>query len=996
LVRAAAAALVVLSAALVPPPAHAQATRDAEFARILLQKGFVDLAESEARRIEGDAGYAEAVRGDAGYLLARVLKARASQDPSQAPDLLDEMGRLIEELKRKYPTHQMSAIADLEQLQVRLKEAETRLAKAEGEADAAKAAEERVAAVTIFDEVLAQFEAVITEMNQRLEKSEDEDLIYKRDLAEYLFANAYFTYGKALVEGSEDRKAAFTQSRDKFQSFFDERGDFFNLQVLAFLGLGKAQLELGQYEDAGWTFTDAVEVEVPFEHPDPDMRREMQQFVDDAKAEAYFWMLTAHVRAKQYQDALEGWRSMDERFSEGKTTHFGKLSVLMYGKALAGLGRYGEAGDAIAEVLEASMKSENLIPGYDIDPYGVSASKTLAEISEGYTGFFPAPLQFRAGQGFIFKREFEKATYALKGVLAASATDAEREQWGPLALMDLAAAYDRLSRPIDAALAYQGLYRLFPDAANADTAMKLSKQRYMALEEVDQKGFYKALADEVTDDMQRTLRGIGVEKIKYNRGVESQKLGRYVEAAGHFERVEREIQFEGRTIAVDFYGKALANAGYCWYMAARQERARQRAERHEEKAREALNRALAFGEETGDQGAQAAAAYFLALIASAGDEQEASSYEGALAQLAKFDGTLKQDRAYRDKALGQMVHCHVMLAARGGDVTAKQEHLSRAERRYAELTKQFPGSEEATIPAFEIGDAYAKLSREHAKAAAADDAGRALRKAARFLKQWLDASERVSFGQRVWVGGMLLRTASYAEAAEVLGAAVAQAETDGVSDSQKEQMTLEYAKIELAASLVKSGDITRALQRLDEAAQVFSAAGKDPTDDFLYAKTRDDALYRRWQKSQDVRELAELKTAHESYWAVLDALGEVGWEDMTRTYNLPVRSFYVADKEAAARSLEIQLGLKQWRFVHSQIAQMLESGALDDLVRRKIGGDVTGMITEEGQDAVTVKKADGSTEMVPRSEVRVIERFPKELREKFRAMLDKAKQEGNL
>ncbi|RME72955.1 MAG: hypothetical protein D6776_07870 [Planctomycetota bacterium] len=982
-----------------PQGAHAQSSRDAEFARVLLERGFTDLAEKEARRIEASTRYPEKVRGDAGYLLARILKKRARENPAQAPQLLEEMAQLIDELKRKYPTHAMSAIADLEKLQVRVREAESRLAEAENEQDPEKAKADREAAVSIFDEVLGQFEAVIADLNQRVDKAGNkasEDLRYKRDLAEYLYASALFSYGKALGKDDERRKEAFTKARDRYQAFFDERGDFFNLQVLSFLGLGKAQLELGQNEDAALTFTDAIEVEVPFESPDPRLRKEMESFVADAKAEAYYWLLTAHVRAGQYDQAVEVWKDLEQRFPEGKKTHFGKLATLVYAKALAGLGRYDEAARAVAVVLEASMRSKKIIPGYDIDPYGVSAAKTLAEISEGYTGFFPAPLQYRAGQGFIFKRQFEKATWALKGVLAAAATDAERETWGPKALVDLATAYDRLGRPVDAALAYQGLYRMFPGAPNADLAMRLAKQRFLDLEKADGKGFFKRLADEVTDDMQRSLTGIAVEKIKYNRGVESQRLGRYVEAAQEFEKVEPEIEVDGKRQPVDFYGKAIANAGYCWYRAARAERSERRAQRHLEKARAALEKALRYGEEHGDAGAQAAAAYFLALIDSDGNDKTEQDYRRALERLKVFDGPLASDRVYRDKALAQMVHCAVQLAARKKSPEERWKWLGEAERRLAQLAADFPDADDLPFAAFEIGDAYATLSQELAKAGQTDAAGRALRKASGYLERWVKANDKASFGQLAWVGGLLLRAGESAKAAEVLGRAVALVDAGKLGAKQREQLADAYTRVEYAAALVGTGKPDMALEQLDKARERFEAAGSDATSEFLYARTLDEALYRKWKNSGDARLLGRLNEAHDAYWQVLDTLGERGWNDMVATYRLPPVTYYVADKEAAARQLEIRLALKQWRWVYSQIQPMFETGALDDLVARKLGPDVTGTIIEERDDAVVVRTRKGETVSVPRSEIRRIERFPKKLRERFRTLMERAKREGGL
>ncbi|GIW72616.1 MAG: hypothetical protein KatS3mg102_2158 [Planctomycetota bacterium] len=749
--------------------------------------------------------------------------------------------------------------------------------------------------------------------------------------------------------------------------------------MLAYLGRGRAELELGRLEDAEATFGEALYLEVPFRHPNPERHAELVQFVLDAKAEAYYWLLVSQVRARRFEAAVETFRRMTQQFPQGKDTHFGKLAVLTYGKALAGLGRYTEAGEAIQQVLDAAMRSEKVIPGYDIDPYGVSACKTLAEIAEQTTGFFPAPLQYRAGQGFIFKRELEKATWALKGVLAGARTERERQTWGPRALLDLAIAYERLGRLYEAALAYQGLYRMFPDDARADRALRLARQRYQELAERDR--WFRALADEVTRDIQVRLSGIGAEKAKYNQAVEWQRQGRYADAARKFLEVQPEIQQGGKTIEVDFYGSALANAGYCFFLAAR-EASGALAEGYRQQAEQALHKAFTFGQQRGEPGAQAAAAYYLALMEAS---EERAAYEQALERLQAFQGPLAADRVYRDRALGLMVHCLLRLG-----------RLAEAERTLQALRQDFPQSDEVASRAFQLGDAYAREAARHTDARDRAAALTALRGASRWLRLWLEGNPDASFEHRAWVGNLVFRSGDFKAAAAILEGAVRAGEAAELSPAQREALVLPYARLQLAICLHRAGQHERALEQLERAAAEFRAAGRDPQEEYLYASARSDALFALWQQRRDAARLQELKAAHEAYWQLLDRLEEDGWQALAVLYELPYPSYFVAKLEADARLLEIYLGLKQWRFVHNQIEQMLELGKLDDVVHTRTRGDVIGRIESEGAEGVTVRTARGETVVVAAEEVSGIERVPPELRQRFLQMQERARQEGGL
>ncbi|MHC4392574.1 MAG: AAA family ATPase, partial [Planctomycetota bacterium] len=495
-------------------PVRAQSDRDAEFAEILLRSDYLDLAELEARRIESEARYGTTVRGDAGYLLVQILKqkARVTQG-SEKQAILDEVGKLIEELAQKYPSHSQSSVADLERLQARLSEAEAFMSLARDGEEGAD--EKREQAVAIYKEVTESFDAVIASIADRLKKVQKDgdrsalmDMMFKRDLAEYLRANAYFTYGQALNKDASDRTELLEKAHELFSNFFDDRGMFFNLSTLSYIGRGKAEIELGRFEDAMMTFEEAQYIEAR-PSGDPAHDRQQETFVKDIQTEATYWMINASVAAGQHEKGIEGFEMLKQQLPEYLDTHFGKIAVFEYAKALAAKGRLRAAGDAIDLVLQRSMKSAGVLPGYDIDRYGVSACKALADIYATSTGFFPAPLQYRAGQGFFFKRDFEGATYALKGVLASSASDEERQVYGPKALSDLGAAYEYIGRPYESALAYQGLYRMFPECDQANSAMRNTKRLFAELAAKD--AWYRTLSDEVTRDQQELLSGVGAE-----------------------------------------------------------------------------------------------------------------------------------------------------------------------------------------------------------------------------------------------------------------------------------------------------------------------------------------------------------------------------------------------------------------------------------------------------------------------------------------------------
>lgn len=975
--------LLVLAAVLFAAPgsARAQSERDGEFIDILARAGYTDLAEEEARRIEASAKYPTNVRGDAGYALFRILKAKArAASGARAQELLAEATKLIEELKQKYPTHSYSDIADLERLQAKLAEADallTSAAEAESEAEAA-AHNER--AVAVFKAVLGDFDAVIDAMNESLEEDYSEDVEFKRDLAEYLRANAYLSYGTALGKlGEGGKKEALERSFELFSRFFDDRGTFFNLWTLSYIGKAKALIELERFDDAEELLSMVGDIEPPG-HPDPDIHRQQVQFVKDLRAEGTYWRLKALARAGQGGKAIEVFKRFEQSFPGYLKTHFGKLAVFEYARALAGIERFREAGDAVGVVLKASMQSSNLIPGYDIDRYGVSACKVLAEISERNTGFFPAPLQYRAGQGFFFKGEFEKATYALKGVLASGASDAERALWGPKALLDLGRAYTHNKRPFEAALAYQGLYRMFPEAEASDAAMKWSKQLFEQLAEKD--AWFRNLADEVTRDEQELLTGVRAEKSKYNQAVGWQKQGRYVDAARKFLEIEPELHDGSAKTPVPFYGEALANAGYCYFLAA-QEASGSSADDYRARALETLDKALDYGKENAQPKAWAAAAYYKSLIA--GSESE-KRYEEALAALEAFDDELSDQRGYLAQAYGQMVECLVKL-----------DRLNEAERRVEMLRDGFESSAELVSSSLTLGSAFTDAA-DAAFEAGEPERGKALQlKAGKYVGIWAGRSERMSFGGASWAGNVLYSAGMFdkAKAAFEKAFKIAKAPED-LSEAERQALLFEYTQIRYGLTLVHLGEAAKAVQVLEDVRRRFEAAGREPLKDFELAYGLSNALYAQWRGSPDRELVLRLKEAHEAYWGILRQIEAESWPEFVEQYNLPHEPFFRVRLESDARLLEIALAMKDWGRVKYDVDQLESQGWLDDQIDLADGSWVSCQIKEEKPDGSLVVTVRGEERTIPKDQIKAVDRFPDDLRQRFLELRRRAIEEGRL
>jgi len=972
--------------------AHAQSARDADFAAQLYQKGYEDLAEEEARRIEADGSYDTKTRGDAGYLYARMLKVKAQREGKT--ELLEQYKRLIDELKKKYPEHSASKVAGLEQLQAQLAEAETLFANARDETEPAKAQEMRARAIELFQGALERFDEEIVEIQKGFARNPSDDLQYKRDLAEYLRANAYFTYALTLEPGARERTNALDKARELFASFFDERTEFFHLWTLSFLGRGKAELELGKFKEATETFLEAGGIEAPFKHPDPAIRKQMEDFVRDARAEGYYWLIVTQVRSKSFNEALEAADAMEKEFPDFKRAHFGRLAILERGKAYAGLERYKEAGEAIYEVVEMSMRNvTDHFPGYDIDRYGVSAAKALAEIVDTTPAIFPAPVQYRAGQGFFFRQQWEKATWAFKQVLVTASTDEERELWGARALIDTANCYLKVGRVLEAAITYQGLYRLFPGNDQSGKAMALAKQIYGDLAKETKSAFYQKRADEVAEDIVKLAEGPAAEREKYKQAVEWQRARRYVDAAEKFLSIEKEVKYKGKTSPIPFYAEAIANAGYCYYLA-HLEAAKSpgKGGEHLKKALDTLKHALDIGRKEKDLDAWAAAAYFLSRI-HGNDKQK--QWDEALAALEPFDDELAAQKGFLGRALGQRVYCYI-----------QKGQLDAADAAFTRLEEVSASGEDLVDAAFYLGDAFGVEADHLQDEGKAGEAALAREKAAKCLRIWVTGQKDLTFRSGAWAADIVFRAGDYGGAKAAYESLFKRFPAkDKVTEEDRKAKVFEYAQLHYALALSRSGDN-------DKAIAIFEEVKKEIPRDFLlamgYAETLNAKVLRMTAGTTRDRMVQEAYKAYlgeagaPGYYTFLRQAGEEGYAEFVQVHNLPKRPYATILKEVEATIFELQLALKQYGEVLRQIQSFRTRQVFDDVINLQSGGQVVGQIVEEDEEKVVVLVA-GEKKTIAKGDVARtrrggldIERFPPELRKRFDELEARAKKEGKL
>ena len=249
------------------------------------------------------------------------------------------------------------------------------LGKAKDETDEGSKQELIEEGRSVFSGVLEPFKKSIARMTRSadalLEKGEAgdlsaddkkklDDLEHKRDLSEFLLAEAYSDYAKTFEEGDENRKKNFKLAQQGYDHYLMERGS--NVQWLwySYIGKGETSMELGEFDEAVFTFQEMTAVEWPFPMPkNPEHVKGIKNLVKDVCIRAYHGLTRALMMAGKGQEAYERSQEIDKNKSaEGWRDHpMGILLTLERAKALGGAGRGAQGAKELYRIIRKAKRA---------------------------------------------------------------------------------------------------------------------------------------------------------------------------------------------------------------------------------------------------------------------------------------------------------------------------------------------------------------------------------------------------------------------------------------------------------------------------------------------------------------------------------------------------------------------------------------------------------------------------------------------------------------
>lgn len=753
------------------------------------------------------------------FLAADALKVVAQSTNDAA--LLKEYGDTLKALQAKYPNHGRAALAGIDGFQAAKDRALVLIAASKEESDPTKSAELLAQGRKLFADNMEPFKATIAELTKQVDAYTEKEAAgelseaeteakqeseFRRDLAEFLLAEAYGSYATTFAEGDAGRADNLKKALEGYEHQINNRGQFQRLLNFAYVGRVDTQIELGQLDEAIRNARELTDIEPPYIPEDPAQRKAMLDDAKDVCIRAFCSLIKALVKAGKFAEAVEAADGIDDKpTAKGWQDHpMGILLTFERAKALGGAGRGAQGAEELWSVIEKAMSAPEAdkIPGLGMSRLGAGACRALSELSDVSGGeIYPPAIQYHVGIGYFLRQRPELAIAGFKGVLVAARTPQERREWVPKAVRQIGNLYFEQSRFLEAALAYETVMTEFPDHESGGEAIRFSLSA--AKRAIEQFGEDPTNTNTPLVKLYKRIEGGAAKndpeqaaKIFMNEAADKQNREQWVPAAEAYLQVPAEIKGEASAPArkVSFYPNAVANAGYCYFQAFKKGKNPE----HLSKARESLARSVQLAREANDLEAQSLGAFYLGEL-----ECDMDRPAEALAALAPFDAELRATTRYIVRARYQQAQAHFMLNQPDALEKAEAEFRKVADKRDDVVLARF---------AYFMSRSIRSRANEVLKAPGDQlDAARELRRrAARYAKDFFDSTPKESLREAhyFWIGGVLFDGGMYAECAAVYGEALQKFQrpaADGSEAATDAQGSFDRAELQRGFSLVLAG-----------------------------------------------------------------------------------------------------------------------------------------------------------------------------------------------
>ncbi|MBX3466411.1 MAG: hypothetical protein KF878_05870, partial [Planctomycetes bacterium] len=335
-----------------------------------------------------------------------------------------------------------------------------------------RARDDALARLVVLDDVaaaLADLDAAAAALTARLG---GDDPVVER--ARLVVADALLAAGRALGPGAE-RDARLARALAAYEAHVDEAPAGPALLFHAYVQRAEALLALDRVDEAARAAEELTWVHRPWDPADPAERAALDALVLDVCLRAFHLQARALLAAGRPAEALQALTQVAARpAARGVERHaLAKALEVERARALHGVERGAEAAAALAAVIAAGRAAPagEHLEGLGMDRAGALACRTLADLDlAGGLPLDDPAVAFDAGLGHLLAGRKAPALAAWRRVLVVARAAEARARWVPGAAERAGRLLLQEERWLEAALTFEALLVLAPEAAPPEAA----------------------------------------------------------------------------------------------------------------------------------------------------------------------------------------------------------------------------------------------------------------------------------------------------------------------------------------------------------------------------------------------------------------------------------------------------------------------------------------------------------------------------------------------
>jgi tetratricopeptide (TPR) repeat protein len=480
---------------------------DADFVQRLTERGYGDLAESftAAMRKRGPIDSAESLKLIVIDIALRLQKVRDELDLPKRRDELDSILKAKLDLISAYPRSEEAASErnSLPEVYRLLGETYSSMVGQEENPDKKRALKDK--AQEIFTEAKSGLEERLEQFKRLLADPGATNVDYLNDQymqARYNLAKTYYFNSKIYGPDEANRKDRLNKAVAAFEDFaLDYQNQSF-LGYEAFIYMGFCHRDLGKTDDALADYDEAIALASSWDDPnnptDPTqpypIPEELHEVVADLTGNATLQKVKLLAELKQVEAAKE---LADWYFLRVPRAIEARDAMPIYA-ALADA--YIDAGETGA----ATAAANKLIESDPNGPWGRKGRDLISRLVEGggSTTMSAENLLRIAGQ-MVGSQNYDRALFFANLAREAARGTANDIAVGPQALEVVAAVYTRQEKFLEATVAYDAVYELYPKSERAPEALYWAKVFYQRLYEKERRQFFKKRVDDRNETLAR-------------------------------------------------------------------------------------------------------------------------------------------------------------------------------------------------------------------------------------------------------------------------------------------------------------------------------------------------------------------------------------------------------------------------------------------------------------------------------------------------------------